>query len=91
MTLLKVSDVARKLSLHQNTVRSLIKTGRLPAIWLSSPGGRARVRVRAEDLAYLISDPRQISCDLCEGLIPWDAIACLRCGCVNHRNQRHGN
>lgn len=91
MTLLRVSDVARRLSVHQNTVRSRIKAGRLPAVWLSSPGGRACVRVRAEDLDCLISDPRQISCDLCEGLMPWNAFACLRCGWINQRNHNHGN
>jgi excisionase family DNA binding protein len=86
MILLRVSEVASRLSLHQSTVRSLIKAGRLPAVCLSSPGGRARVRVRAEDLDCLISDPRQISCDLCAGLMPWNALSCQRCGWINQRN-----
>lgn len=90
MTLLRVSDVARRLSVHQNTVRSLIKAGRLPAVWLAASGRRAWIRVRAEDLASLISDPQQISCQLCDGLMRWDAHACLRCGWINYRSQRLG-
>lgn len=86
MTLLRVSDVARKLSLHQNTVRSLIKAGRLPAVWLSSPKGRACIRVRVEDLDRIISDPQQINCDVCDGRMPWDELSCQRCGWINSRH-----
>ncbi len=80
MSLLNVSEVARRLSLHEGTVRALIKGGRLPAVWLLSPGGRRRIRVRAEDLEILILDPRLVECQTCEGRIPWDARTCPRCG-----------
>jgi excisionase family DNA binding protein len=46
MNLLKVTEAADFLSVHPNTVRKLIKSGKLPALRL----GPKTIRIRIEDL-----------------------------------------
>ena len=90
MTLISVAEAARRLAFHEDTVRALIKGGRLPAIWITSPGGRRRVRVRIEDLERLVLDPRLVECGACEGQMPWNTPACPRCGWPNPRATEAG-
>jgi len=49
MTLLKVTEAAEFLSVHPNTVRKLIKSGKLPALRL----GPKTIRIRKSDLEGL--------------------------------------
>ncbi len=83
--LISIAEAARRISFHEGTIRGLIKAGRLPAVWVETPGGRHRIRVRTEDLERLVLDPRMVECGVCEWRIPWDAPTCPRCGWHNPR------
>ncbi len=84
---LSVSDIARRLCLSEQSVRALIKEARLPAVWVCTPSGRSRIRVRAEEVEKLIQDPRLALCRICEKEMPWNAQSCQRCGWANPRAQ----
>jgi len=50
MNYLKVSEIAERLRVHPNTVRRLIESGELPAVFIGS-----QARVLADDLErYLV-------------------------------------
>ena len=85
MELLSVADVGRRLGMHEGTIRGLIRGGKLPAVWVETPGGRRRVRIRLEDVERLVLDPRLVECTTCEGRLPWNAPECPRCGTRNPR------
>lgn len=50
MTQLTVLDVSRRLRLHEETVRSLIRLGDLPAVNVSAGSARPRWRISEADL-----------------------------------------
>ncbi len=86
--LLSVADVGRRLGMHEGTIRGLIRAGKLPAVWVQTPGGRRRVRIRPEDVERLLLDPRLVECAVCEARLPWNAPECPRCGTPNPRVNR---
>lgn len=78
--LFSVADAARRLRVHEDTVRRRIRDGSLPVVWV----GRC-IRIRAEDVERLIQDPRLIECGVCEVRFPWNAATCPRCGSTSPR------
>jgi excisionase family DNA binding protein len=49
--MLSIGDAAELYAVHQNTIRSLIKTGKLPAVRL----GERVIRINAADLQALFT------------------------------------
>lgn len=77
--------MARRLGVHEDTVRRFVRAGRLPVVWV----GRS-MRIRPEDVERLIEDPRLVECGLCEARFPWNAPTCPRCGTSNPRVRGEG-
>jgi excisionase family DNA binding protein len=50
--LLRIDEAADRLGLRPGTIRTMIRTGRLPVV---RPTGRRAVRVREEDVRALIA------------------------------------
>lgn len=57
---LKISEAAKMLNVHRNTVVSMIHDGRLEAVDLNPAGGRRTWRVKVDGLLHAVDDPNYL-------------------------------